>query len=200
MVGAAIAVAACVALLASCSLLPPGVSSLSLDTDNQRANTEMQQIISAVHDRDASALKALFSKRARENALDLDSGLRYFLSVFPSGLKNLGEPDGGPGGSVETDYGKETDLINGNFEVSANGKKYLVSFDYFAVNQIEDPENVGLYDLGVVPYNAKPYTNPTASSDAFFTWTSQFDGVTSGSPGVYVPDPRFAAAYQIPRN
>jgi uncharacterized protein DUF5104 len=184
----------CVGLLSSCSLLPFGLG----NSDNQRVDAEMQRIMDAVNLHDAAALKKLFSPRARENAIGLDAGLTYFLSVFPSGLTSLGEPAGGPGGTGENVYSNDTEELDGDYKVSANGKYYELHFVYYWINQDDDPHNVGLFALGVAPYNAESYTKPTTDSNAFSTWAGSFGfdfGLTHGSPGVYVPNPRFAAAY-----
>jgi Domain of unknown function (DUF5104) len=150
----------------------------------------MQHIADAVKHHDAAALKKLFSKTAREKATDLDSGLKQFLSVFPSGFKSWSDPEGGPGESDVYDHGKQTVLLFGEYKVHANGKTYNLYFADFSVNQVGDPDNVGLYALGVAPYNAHPGTKPTAASKAFFAWASQFDiknHKATGNPGVYVP-------------
>lgn len=189
---AAVSALACLGLLSSCSLLPFGPN------DNQRADAEMQLIADAVKHHDAAALKKLFSPRARENAIGLDGELTYFLSLFPSGLTSLGEPAGGPGGAGENVYANDTEALYGNYKVSANGKYYDLHFVYYWVNQVDDPHNVGLFALGVAPYNAESYSKPTTDSNAFTTWARSFGfdfGITHGSPGIYVPNPRFAAAY-----
>jgi Domain of unknown function (DUF5104) len=181
---AALMVLGCVVLLSSCTLLPPSDPSL------QQSDLEMQHISDAVKHHDVAALKELFSKAAREKATDLDSGLKYFLSVFPSGFKNWSDPDGGPGETGDYAYGKRTVLLFGNYKVSANGKTYDLYFADYTVNQVDDRDNVGLYALGVAPYNAHPFTKPTAASKAFNTWASQFDiknHTAIGNPGVYVP-------------
>ena len=82
--GAAVALVF-VGVLSSCALLPTGWPGPDSDNAQQKADVQMRHIASAVKSHDAAALKKLFSARAREKATDLDSGLDYFLSVFPSG-------------------------------------------------------------------------------------------------------------------
>ena len=186
----AVVVLLCVGLLSACSLLPKLPPSPLNDDSKQQADVEMQRIADAVKNHDAAALKKLFSKTAREKATDLDSGLKYFLSVFPSGFKSWSDPDGGPGETGDYASGKRTVLLFGNYKVSANGKTYDLYFADYTVNQVDDRDNVGLYALGVSPYNAHPFTKPTATSKAFNTWASQFDiknHKATGNPGVYVP-------------
>lgn len=180
---------ACVVSLSSCALLPPSAAvGLGVANSNQQVDAEMQHIEDAVKGHDAAALKKLFSKTARAKASDLDGGIEHFLSFFRSGFKNLGEPDGGPGEFDADDFGKRTVELLGDYEVRMKGKLYDLYFADFTVNQIEDPNNVGLYALGVAPYNAHGFTHPTAASKAFNAWTSQFSTKSGklGPPSVYV--------------
>ena len=174
----------CVALLSSCSTLQV----IRDENDpNQGSDAQMQHIADAVKHHDAAALKKLFSSTARQKATDLDGGLKYFLSQFPSGFtKWVSEGDGTEGSN--TSRGQLEEVLP-SYEVFANGKKYDLDFADFTVDQA-DPNNVGIYALGAAPHNAHAYTNPTASSKAFDAWSSQFvneDGKVYGDPGVYVP-------------
>jgi hypothetical protein len=181
---AAVAAPVCVVLLSSCALLPP--SDLSL----QQSDREMQHIADAVKAHDPAALKKLFSPVARDKATGLDSGVKYFLSVFPDGFTSWSDPEGGPGETDDYSSGKQTVLLFGEYKVRANGKTYNLYFADYNVNQVDDPHNVGLYALGAAPYNAHPGTKPTPSSKAFFAWASQFeidDHKATGTPGFYVP-------------
>lgn len=187
--GGCVVALVCVALLSSCALLPPSTAvGLGVANSNQQADAEMQHIEDAVKAHDAAALKTLFSKTARAKGADLDGGIKDFLSFFQSGFKNLGEPDGGPGEFDADDFGKRTVELLGDYEVRMKGKLYDLYFADFTVNQIEDPNNVGLYALGVAPYNAHGFTHPTAASTAFNAWTSQYLTKSGklGPPSVYV--------------
>jgi len=90
-VGGFAVVVTCVALLGSCALLP----SIPAEDNQQQANAEMQRIAEAVKNHDTAELKKLFSQAARQKAIDLDRGLRYFLAVFPSGRITWRLEDGG---------------------------------------------------------------------------------------------------------
>jgi len=183
---AAMAALVCLGLLSACSLLPspPG----SIGDDERLASAQMQHIADAVKDHDAAALKKLFSPRARENATDLDGGLTYFLSAFPSGpvtWKTQGTADSG--GNV---FSKHITELFGNYEVSADGTKYDLYFAYLSVNDFH-PDEVGMYALGVVPAADDGFTASGAKMP-FTMWASQFDidektNTATGNPGVYVP-------------
>jgi hypothetical protein len=180
-IGAAVALA-CVVLLSSCSLLPKPPPVSGDDNPEQESSVEMQHIADAVKDHDADALKKLFSPLAREKATDLDGGLKYFLSFFPSGRmtwKLKGDASGGPQGS---------EGVYASYEVSADGKKYDLYFADFVANDAY-PDNVGIYALGVGPYSADPFS-ASGALKPFYAWSGAFDNGNfkdPGTPGVYVP-------------
>ncbi|MEJ1231365.1 MAG: DUF5104 domain-containing protein [Galbitalea sp.] len=184
---AAVVALMCVGLLSACSLLPKLPPSPLNDDSKQQSDAEMQRIADAVKDHDAAALKKLFSKTARQKATDLDGGLKYFLSVFPSGRMTW-ESQGTDSGGIN-EYPKETVELYASYKVSSGGKEYELYFADFTVNTAEDPDNVGLYALGVMPYTADPYT-ASGAPKPFYVWTSQFNSGKPnepGTPGVYVP-------------
>ena len=183
--GAGVVTLVCVGLLSSCALLPAA-------DPTSTADAQMRHIADDVKHHDARALEALFSKTARAKAPDLDGGMEKFLSFFPSGFTSWSDPEGGPGETDESDGdGKVTVLLDGFYKVHANGKTYILGFEDFAVNTWHS-DSVGLYALGVAPYNAFPTTKPTAASNAFFDWDGQYEiksGEPTGIPSVYVYEP-----------
>jgi len=155
----------------------------------------MRLIADDVTHHDAGELKELFSKSARAKAPDLDGGVEKFLSFFPSGFTSWSDPDGGPGETDVSDGGgKLTVLLGGEYKVHANGKTYQLTFVDYAANTWH-PDNVGLYALGVAPFNAYPTTKPTAASNALSAWAGQYfkiktkNAEATGIPSVYVYEP-----------
>jgi hypothetical protein len=148
----------------------------------------MQRIAAAAKNQDAPALRSLFSKTARQQATNLDEELKYFLSVYPSGKLKSSLVGGAPGEAEQDDAGKKTTVLFVNYTLSADGKKYALYFADYTVNQVEDPDNVGLYALGIVPSTDSGYT-ASGAKKPFNKWASQFWTSTmgSGTPGVYVP-------------
>jgi hypothetical protein len=175
----------CIGALSACSLLPspPG----SIKDDERVASGQMHRIADAAKDHNTAALKKMFSPYAREKATDLDGGLTYFLSAFPSGRVTWKTTIPGDVGTNE--FTKQATELFGNYVVSANGKKYSVHFAYVSANDFH-PNEVGLYALGVVPYEADGYT-AAGEKKPFWVWASQFDigdnNSVIGDPGVYVP-------------
>jgi len=186
MLGRAVAVM-CVALLSSCSLLPlhPGAF---YDDSKQQTDVKMQRIADAVKSQDEPALKKLFSQRALDKATDLDRGLKYFLSAFPTGPVTWKSQ--GSGSESQNESLKQIVELYGEYEVTGGGKKYELYFAYFSANDY-DSQNVGIYALGVVPASENGYT-ASGAKKPFNVWASQFGidektHTATGDPGVYVP-------------
>lgn len=181
---AAAAAIACAALLASCSLVS-GVTGTLVDSDFQKADAQMQRIGDAINSHDAAALKTLFSPRALEQASDIDRGLDYFLSFFPNG--GVTWQRDAIGSEADLDNGQASELLHANYDVFADGKEYFVSFADFTVNDAVDPQNAGIYGLGVTPYATDLQSGP---AKPFFQWANNIHIDNNGEygyAGVYVP-------------
>jgi hypothetical protein len=166
----------------------PGIAGSVIHTIGMTPAVEMQHIADALENHDAAELKSLFSSGARAKAANLDSGLKYFMSVLPSsGLtwRLEGTPGGGERGGYETGYV----LTCPSYKASADGRNYELYFCEFTVDQ-PDTDYVGIYALGAAPYIAGPGAAP-APPKQFTAWAksfkTDFDGKISASPGVYVP-------------
>ena len=150
----------------------------------------MQHIADAVKNHDAAALKKLFSPGARAKATDLDSGLAYFLSIFPSGRMTWKIENGGPGGTGLSKPPKKVLESFAYYTVNANGKEYELVFADVTTDTFH-PHDVGIYALGVARNN--PLAEWTASGDPtpFYDWIDTIGidnlGDTIGDAGVYVP-------------
>jgi hypothetical protein len=186
--GAAVSALVCAALLASCSLLPD-IPSPGNDDSGEKANAQMQRIADAVKHDDTAALKEVFSPRARDKAPNLESGLKYFLSVFHSA--EMTWESEGAGGTGQDGPGDAWETF-ANYDVTANGRKYDLHFAYVETDT-DHPENLGIYGLGATLSTANPYAAIGAPSP-FTLWASQYgldtDGVVIGTPGVYMPGMR----------
>jgi hypothetical protein len=166
------------AVLSSCSLWPFS------EVNANQGNARMEQIADAVNGQDAAALKALFSTHALEQATDIDERIEYFLSFFASG--ELTWEQGVVGSTVDT-VGGTTELLEGHYEVSAGANDYWLVFKDFTANA-NDPDNVGLYGLGIAPWSENPQTGP---AEPLFVWAGsiQMDGNgQNGYPGIYIPE------------
>jgi hypothetical protein len=181
---------ACVALLSSCSLLP-GIHTSGNDDSKQQADAQMQHIADAVKHHDAAALTKLFSPRARAKASNLDSGLKYLFSIFPSGRMTWKIDPGGPGGTGFSKSSKQVLETMAYYNVKANGKTYLLFFADVTTDNFQ-PHNVGIYAIGVARNNSEDSAEYTASGDPtpYYDWIDTIGidnlGDTIGDAGVYV--------------
>lgn len=188
-------------LLSSCALLPFGTpddpeasgspDSLYVDPE-PKMQERMELIVAAVNDHDAAALKAMFSPRALDRATDIDEGLEYLLAIFPDGGLTS-DVWGGPAAERLYKNGKLTELLLVECKVSGGGQDYVLFFADFTVNEIIDPNNVGLYALGVMPWpeDHHSWVVEAPSTDPFFIWAESIhadERDEKGYPGVYVPE------------
>lgn len=175
-----VAAAICVAVLSSCSLGPFS------DNDDYQADTRMEQIGAAINEGDAAALKGMFSGPALEQATGFDEGLEYFLSFFPDG--GLTWERNVVGAEATTAYGEKTEVLRAFYDVSVGGKVYSLFFADFTQNDIVDPDNVGIFALGVTP---RVDDIDSGAAEPFYIWANSIHprGVDkTGYPGIYVPN------------
>jgi hypothetical protein len=191
-------------LLSSCALVPFGAadspassasseSATTLYVDPvQKVRDRIKQIVEAVNHHDAAALKAMFSTRALDEAADIDARLGYLLSLFPDGglTSNWGV---GPAAERQYKDGMVTEVLLVEYNVSAGGRDYSLFFADFTANELIDPDNVGLYALGVTPWpdDHHSWIVEAPSVDPFFIWAESIHADESdknGYPGVYVPE------------
>jgi hypothetical protein len=180
-----------IALLASCSFNPLELLSGS---DRRLSHERMEQILDAINDQDAATLKSMFTEYAlAEYSAEIDEGLEYLLSLFPDGDVVWEDPERGPGHTSWKRDGLATLLLPSLYRVSSDGKDYWLYFADFTENEI-DPDNVGVYGMGVAPRTAGsgPAAAGSGPEGVFFSWTSSFKNLydldADVPPGVYVPN------------
>ena len=89
--------------------------------------------------------------------------------------------------STVNTVGGTTELLDALYKVSVDGNDYWLVFKDFTENA-HDPENVGLYGVGVAPWSESPQSGP---SGLLLAWAGsiQIDGTgQNGYPGIYVPE------------
>ena len=181
----------CAVLLPACALVPVEQSNTLYVDSEQKAEDRMEQIADAVKHHDAAALKAMFSPRALENATDIDEGVDYFLSLFPNGFTREGQ-NGSMTAERQYKDGELTELLLDDFLVSVDGRKYSLFLAEFTVNELIDPDNVGLYALGVTPWvRHETWDELSGPAKPFYAWARSIhadEGDEIGYPGVYVPE------------
>lgn len=129
-------------LLSSCDKGNGGITM----SEEKRADARMEQIISAIKEKDKEALKSLFSKKALDEANDFESDVDY-LFKFLQGNIDTWERDG-IAGSESIDHGKKSLMIR--FAINVKTDKDVYRF--FVIDYNKDtinPDNEGVYMLEV---------------------------------------------------
>lgn len=173
----------CAVALSSCALLP------IFQSDNAQADAQMERIAAALENGDQEALTALFSTTASNEATDLDDGLDYLLSFFSEGDLTW-KRNTSVGAESENDHEVRTELLQTFYKVTAGGKDYWLFFADFTVNDLVDPENVGIYALGVIPWTDDVHSD---AAEPFFIWANAIhirQNDPAGYPGIYMPAPQ----------
>ena len=172
-------------LLSSCALVPTAVRHI-FTSDFQQADTQMGLIAAAVNGHDVAGLKALFSARAVQDATDLDSRLDGLFSAFPNG--GLTWERATVNSEADNEYGRITELLHAYYKVFADGKDYMLFFADYPFNDVIDPDNVGIYGLGVTPWY-EGNDQGIGAAQSFSIWASAMsldESDKSAYPGIYV--------------
>ncbi len=139
---------------------------------DEQSDEMMQSIIEAMEEKDAEALKKLFSSYALENSENLDKKIEELLEFYPG---SSGGYEGNCISDRAADYGDITLILNGTYTVNNDGQEYEVNFVTIPQND-EEPDKVGLYLIEVMTEEAEPEG---------FKWRNNED-----APGIYVLDPQ----------
>jgi hypothetical protein len=149
-----------------------------------KAEVQMEQIAAALNDQDAAALKGLFSAEALGHTAEIDDGLDYLLSLFPTGgitwTPDPAETNPIRSSSyIDPDSGNLSEWLQANYQVSANGKEFWLYFASVTIDEA-NPENVGLERLGVTPWiGERSSDGMTGPSADFYDWVYVNVGDTS---------------------
>lgn len=149
------------------------------------ADARMEQIAEALNTHNAAALKAMFATDVLEQAPQIDEGLDYLLSLFPSGgitwTKDLAATIPVQGFTY-TQAGKTVESVQGNYRLSVDGHEYWLFFSDTTVNE-NNPGDVGLENLGVTPWVDERTSEMSGPAGQFWHWTNE-----DRYPGIYVPE------------
>jgi hypothetical protein len=172
-----------VVVLASCGFNP--VSWLPRDYPGVAAD-RMVEIVDAVNNQDAAALKGMFTEYAlNEYSDEIDEGLEYLLSLFPDGDLVWEDPEYQSPVSESFADRKRMIMVPALYDVSAGGKDYWLFFSFYIVNDI-DPANIGIYGMGAAP---RTETKSSGPEGVFFSWAGSISRHRDNDPaGVYMPD------------
>ena len=115
--------------------------------EEKAAKARIKEILSAIENKDKEAMKALFSKKALDEADDFDEGVEYLFDFFQGDLQSWEIDAWSSGESIER--GKKSIMLRAWYIVTTDKEKYM----FFVIDYIKDtmnPDNAGLYTLRVI--------------------------------------------------
>lgn len=120
---------------------------MSVSSEDKKADVRIEQILSAIKDKDKKAIKAFFSKQALDENKDFDNGIDYLLSFFQGNVKSWKRDKWSSDESIRN--GKKSVMLRSWYTVSTDKNKY----SFFVIDFTEDtinPNNAGLYTVRVI--------------------------------------------------
>lgn len=121
-------------------------SSCVFMSEHKRADSRMEQIISAIKNKDSEALTSLFSKQALDGAVDINDETEYLFNFIQGDISSWKRD--GFASDKSIDYGKSSLMIR--FTITINTDKddyeiYVIDYNKDTLN----PDNEGVYMLEV---------------------------------------------------
>jgi len=164
---------------------PPSVYVPTYD-NTDLSDRMMAEIAEDLNTPDVSGLREeKFSEYARsEYPAALDDELEALFGLFPDRDLAWQESSDGPVVRDRTDGDEETILLLSTYPVSSGGAEYWLFFADFTVNTI-DPDNLGLYAIGVAP---RTVSKDSPQEQALFAWADSFDVDATTPAGILIPE------------
>jgi len=162
----------------------PGVYIPNYD-NAQLSDRMMDEIAGEMNTHDVSGLREdQFSDYARSQYPSaLDNELEALFPLFSAADLTWEPLSEEPVVREAVDGDGQTLLLLPIYRVSSGGKDYWLFFADFTVNTI-DPENLGLYAIGVAPRTA---SGDSPEEQALFAWADTFDVDATAPAGIFIP-------------
>ena len=120
-------------------------SMLNASNEDKIADERMKRIITALENKDRKALKAMFSEKAKEDAIDLDDGIEYIINFYQGKMISF---DGVYGVDESFNGDNKKITITGIYDIETDKEQYYVYF-IEKINTADDSEN-GLYSIQIL--------------------------------------------------
>ncbi len=117
------------------------------ESKNEQDIKSIEQILSFIEKKESEGLKAIFSKTAIREDVNLDYEIEYLFNFFKGEVVSYEES--GVGESETNENGIKTKKVRSFYEVETNVEKYLVFLFEVAVDT-NNPENLGVYSLRII--------------------------------------------------
>lgn len=150
--------------LSGCSGYPHS-SWLEDDSLDKLAEKRCEDIVAALENKDSSAIKAMFSQKAIEEAEDLDDEIEYIIEHYEGSLKSFK----GTTSTEENINGKsKKTTVKADYTVITDKQTYVLFF--VEVSNTDDETENGIYRL---------WLSKESEKDAYY---GHFDA------GIYIPE------------
>ncbi len=133
-------------LLSSCDTVFGIMNDLTV-TEEELAQSRMEQVVSALKDNDKDALKSLFSPKAINEADDFDGGVDLLFDYIQGTINSYEYLHHG---SVHEsmEYGKRSMMFYPRFTIKTDVEEYKIILVDYPTDTI-DPDNEGVYMLEI---------------------------------------------------
>ncbi|MDF2822205.1 MAG: hypothetical protein K0R15_2653 [Clostridiales bacterium] len=143
---------------------------LIYDDGGKKADARVEQLIKNIKNKDKDALKAMFSKRALNEANDLDADIEYLFEFFQGSVDSWKQDSFTSEASIQN--GKKSEMLLTWYTVETDKDTYI----FFLIDYTEDLinlDNAGLYSLRVIK---------AENEDIQFTYWKDME-----IAGIYIP-------------
>lgn len=146
-----LALLAIMMFLSSCSLggLELGKKGSFFQDDRSKANNSFEMVLNAIQNKDAIALKSLFSNASLKNVDDFDAIANDLFEFFQGNVVSYDDWGGAVAGEGLREGGQEWYIIQPTYDVKTSEQEYRFAFKEFTVNDFE-PDKVGIWSLYVI--------------------------------------------------
>ena len=144
--------------LTSCSLGGSRIEMLNSSNEEKKANARMEQIISAIEEKNEEALKSLFSKKALDETNDFDSEVDYLFNFLQGDIDSWKIFTWGSSESMSG--GKRSEKLRSWYTLNTDKEEYIFLTIDFIADTI-NPDNAGLYTLRVIKSEDKDTQFPS---------------------------------------
>lgn len=136
-------------LFSSCDEIGGGSEVGIIVSEEKQADARIEQIISAIKDKDRESLKSLFSKKALDEANDFENDVDYLFELLQGDVDTWERDGWSSGESIEN--GKKSLMIRFSFDVKTDKDTYhffVIDYNTDTIN----PDNQGVYMLELIKF------------------------------------------------
>lgn len=142
-----------VIIMSSCISYQDRLARLLMSNDEKKSIKRLEQVLDALEDQDAEALKSLFSQKALEETESFEENVDALFELFQGEILTKEKPSGPTVYEGHNDgYSGRWKEISSYYYVQTDKERYFFLMKDYPVDT-SHPDNVGLYLLLVVKEN-----------------------------------------------